>query len=141
MNRREIAIAHKDYDVRGGGEVLAEELARTFDAPMFVGRRDADCEPDGLDVDIHEIDHGRLIKRMIDYEGAPRSAAYQFAWQRVDELAAYDTIITSGNEPLWYVPQDDQTVVAYTHSPPRWQYDLFHDLDGGFPSVVYTYLS
>lgn len=29
---RDIAIAHKDYDVRGGGEVLARHLAKTVGA-------------------------------------------------------------------------------------------------------------
>ncbi|MFB6197115.1 MAG: glycosyltransferase, partial [Halobacteriaceae archaeon] len=54
------------------------------------------------------------------------------------ELTDYSTIVTSGNEPLWYVPEDHQTVVAYTHSPPRWQYDLFHD-HSGLLHVVYNY--
>jgi glycosyltransferase involved in cell wall biosynthesis len=121
----DIVIAHKDYDVRGGGEVLAEEIARTFDAPLVVGRRDEACEPDNHDLDIREIDLRRWQQWAIDRGGMPRSLAYQVAWQVVPELTDYDTVITSGNEPLWYVPEDDQTVVAYTHSPPRFQYDLY----------------
>jgi len=39
----DIAIVHKDYDVRGGGELLAEELARTFDCPLFVGQAGANA--------------------------------------------------------------------------------------------------
>jgi glycosyltransferase involved in cell wall biosynthesis len=35
-------------------------------------------------------------------------------------------VITSGNEPLWYVPSDEQTVLAYTHSTPRFMYDLYN---------------
>ncbi len=144
-----IAIAHKDYDVRGGGERLAEELARTFDAPLAVGRRDADNEPDDLDSRLAEIDYGplpeRLAKWMIDRGGVTRSMAYQLVWQQQDALTEYETVVTSGNEPLWYVPEDDQTLVAYTHSTPRWQYDLFHDVDGsgllGTLGVGYNYIS
>ncbi|NUC75063.1 glycosyltransferase [Haloterrigena sp. SYSU A558-1] len=142
-------IAHKDYDVRGGGERLAEELSRTFEAPLVVGRRDAANEPDDLESKLEEIDYGpipdRLAKRMIDRGGAARSIAYQLSWQQQDRLTEYETVITSGNEPMWYVPEDDQTVVAYTHSTPRWQYDLFHDVDSsgllGPLSVGYNYVS
>lgn len=143
-----IAIAHKDYDVRGGGERLAEELSRTFSAPMYVGRTGAN-EPDDDALDIIEIDHSplpdRFAKWAIDRGGATRSAAYQLAWQQLDDLSKFETVITSGNEPLWWVPQDDQTVIAYTHSPPRWQYDLFHDIDAtgimGPLAIGYNYIS
>jgi glycosyltransferase involved in cell wall biosynthesis len=140
-----IAIAHKDYDVRGGGERLAEELARVFDAPLHVGRRNTENEPNEMADRLEEIDFGplpdRLAKWAIDRGGATRSAAYQLVWQQQDELTEYDTVITSGNEPLWWVPEDDQTVIAYTHSTPRWQYDLFHDVDDGLLSVGYNYAS
>lgn len=141
----DIAVAHKDYDVRGGGEIVAEELARVFDAPLIVGRRDDACEPDNHSLDIREIDLERWQRWAIDRgPGALRSLAYQIAWQAVPQLTDYDTIITSGNEPLWYVPEDDQTVVAYTHSPPRFQYDLFQRTYadnarlGGIPSALYA---
>jgi len=139
-----IAIAHKDYDVRGGGEVLARHLSETFDAPMFVGRRNLENEPDEEPPDIREIDYGPLpdwlAKRCIDAYGPLRSLAYQLVWQQQHELTEFDTVITSGNEPLWFVPEDHQTVLAYTHSTPRWQYDLFHDNDGVL-SVGYNYVA
>lgn len=135
-------IAHKDYDVRGGGERLAEELSRTFDAPLVVGRRDADNEPEDLEPMLEEIDYGplpeRAAKRMIDRGGATRSLAYQLAWQQQERLTEFDTIITSGNEPMWYQSEDDQTVVAYTHSTPRFQYDLFQDTDQGLLGTGYS---
>ncbi len=144
MNSKEIAVAHKDYDVRGGGEVLARHLTETFDAPMFVGRRNLENEPDDEPPDIREIDYGPLpdwlAKRCIDAYGPLRSLAYQLVWQQQQELTEFDTVITSGNEPLWFVPEDHQTVLAYTHSTPRWQYDLFHDNDGVL-SVGYNYVA
>jgi|AntDeeMinimDraft_6_1070357.scaffolds.fasta_scaffold03958_3 glycosyltransferase involved in cell wall biosynthesis len=123
-----LAIAHKDYDVRGGGEVLVEQLAACFDAPLYVGHRNSDCEPADHDLDIREIPLSTLEQRAVDHGGLPRSIAYMLRWQAA-ELAAFDTVITSGNEPLWWVPKDTQTVIAYTHSPPRWMYDLYHSKD------------
>lgn len=137
-----IAIAHKDYDVRGGGERLAEELARTFQAPLIVGRRNLENEPDDLGPLLEEIDYGplpdRLAKWAIDRGGATRSLAYQLTWQAQPTLAEYDTVITSGNEPLWYQSRDDQTVIAYTHSTPRFQYDLFQEQDYGLLGTGYS---
>jgi len=137
-----IAIAHKDYDVRGGGERLAEELSRTFDAPLFVGRRNITNEPDDLEPLLAEIDYAplpdRVAKWMIDRGGPTRSLAYQLAWQTQPALAEYDTIVTSGNEPLWYQSRDEQTVVAYTHSTPRFQYDLFQGREYGLLGTGYS---
>jgi glycosyltransferase involved in cell wall biosynthesis len=123
-----LAVAHKDYDVRGGGEVLVEQLAACFEAPLFVGHRNSDCEPVDHDLDIREIPLSRLEKRAVDHGGLPRSIAYMLRWQAA-ELSDFDTVITSGNEPLWWVPKDTQTVIAYTHSPPRWMYDLYYSKD------------
>lgn len=138
----DIAIAHKDFAVRGGGERLVEELSRTFDAPIYVGRRNAEYEGDDRNEVIEEIDHGPLpdwlATRMIDRGGATRALAYQLAWQQQPALAEADTVITSGNEPLWYQSMDDQTVVAYTHSTPRFQYDLFQDHEYGLLGTAYA---
>jgi len=134
----DIAIAHKDYDVRGGGEVLAEELARCFDAPMYVGRRDEQTEPEQHSLSINEIDLTRWQRWAIDAGGPARSMAYMIAWQQVPQLTEYDTVITSGNEAMWYVPEDDQTLVAYTHSTPRFAYDLFQEHDYGLLKTAYN---
>jgi glycosyltransferase involved in cell wall biosynthesis len=130
MNKnRDIAIAHKDYDTFGGGERVAEALAEMFDAPLIVGRDDRDGEFDTQQIDYSPLPDS-VAKAMIDRGGATRSLAYQLCWQQQAKLTEYDVVITTGNEPLWYVPEDHQTVIAYTHSTPRWQYDLFHDIDG-----------
>mgnify|MGYP006274980795 CR=1 FL=1 len=121
----DIAIAHKDFDVRGGGEVFARRLAEALDAPLYVGRRNLENEPDA-DIDIIEIPLSRVDKWMIDRYGLSRTFAYMTRWQAAaEQLADYDVVITSGNEPLWYVGPDEQTVIAYTHSTPRFMYDLY----------------
>lgn len=133
-----IAIAHKDYDTRGGGEVFVRRLAEQLDCPVYVGRRNQTNEPDDDSLDIRQIPLHRLERHMIDRGGIARTAAYMFAWQRASSvLRQFDTVVTSGNEPLWYVPPADQTVVAYTHSTPRFMYDLFPRRSGdlGWPAL------
>lgn len=137
-----VAIAHKDYNTSGGGEVVAEELAQTFDAPMWVGRENRSHQPNADDIDIREIPLTRWQRAAIDRRGVGRALAYMLAWQDAP-LEDYDTVVTSGNEPLWYVPEDDQTVVAYTHSTPRYAYDLFQEnvdglLDKGYNTALRT---
>lgn len=125
----DVAIAHKDYAVRGGGEALAEELARMYDAPLYVGGNHG-----GVDLrydDVRLIDATSRQRWAIRRGGVARSLAYMVAWQNEDRLTQYDTVITSGNEPLWYTPEPDQTVVAYCHSPPRELYDLNHNTGDG----------
>jgi hypothetical protein len=42
-----------------------------------------------------------------------------------------DTVILSGNEPIWWTPtRDDQTVISYTHSTPWFQTNRFDEIDG-----------
>lgn len=126
-----LAIAHKDYDVRGGGEILAERLAEAFDVPLYVGHSDPDNQPDESDVDIRELAPESRWHRVMEMGGAPRGIAHMMHWRdNADALHQYDCIITSGNEPLWAMTKDRQTVVAYTHSTPRWMYDLYHQSNG-----------
>lgn len=140
----DIAIAHKDYDCRGGGEVFVRRLAEYLDAPIVTGRRNLANEPDA-DLDIREIPLSGIERRLIDRGGLGRTAAYMLRWPAAaDQLAQYDTVITSGNEPLWWTPEDDQTVIAYTHSTPRYMYDLFNEttdfsgLEGRLATMFYT---
>lgn len=125
---QEIAIAHEHYYERGGGEHVAEELARTFDADIYTGFVNDGTTPD--DVAVHDLfGHGligAIIRRNILPTIMVRDAFYQFAWQHVPELYDHDVIIQSGNNPGWFVPRDDQVIVKYCHSPPRNPYDQYH---------------
>lgn len=135
-----VAIAHKDYDVRGGGEFVAEELARCFDAPLYVGFRDEETEPPEEDVDIHGLFDDGLSGRLLRRGGVPAMLTSQIEWQKAPNLSDYETLITSGDEPLWFVPRDEQVLVTYTHTTPRWAYDLFHEWDnsiGGRLGQIY----
>jgi glycosyltransferase involved in cell wall biosynthesis len=52
------------------------------------------------------------------------------------ELKLFDVVVTSGNEPQWWMPREDQTVLAYTHTTPRWMYDLNHHEQGMITRTV-----
>lgn len=128
----DIAIAHKDYDVRGGGEILAETLADGLDAPLYVGHSSPGNLPDLLDVDVREIGAGSKWHWLAGRSGLPRAVAHMMLWRdhAPDALDGHDVVVTSGNEPQWWMPREEQTWVAYTHSTPRWMYDLYNDIDG-----------
>lgn len=51
-------------------------------------------------------------------------------------LQDFDVVVTSGNEPHWWLPREDQSWVAYTHSTPRWMYDRYHEIDGWVARTV-----
>jgi glycosyltransferase involved in cell wall biosynthesis len=128
----DIAVAHKDYDVRGGGEMLVETLAAGFDCPLIVGHANQANQPTDRDIDIRELAPGSRWHRLANRGGLPRAVAHMMLWRDAapDALAEFDTVITSGNEPQWWLPREEQTVIAYTHTTPRFLYDLSHDAGG-----------
>jgi len=128
----EIVVAHKDYDVRGGGEILAEHLARGLDAPLVVGHGDQSNQPVGSELAIDELAPASPWHYLAARGGAPRSLAHMMLWRdhAPDALGRYDTVVTSGNEPQWWMPPEGQTWLAYCHSTPRWMYDRYQDKQG-----------
>lgn len=122
LPKRSLAIAHWGEHANGGGDRLAWELARTFeDAHFYVGWRDKSIEPD--DVNSDQLIEGKLLNRALKHGGFPRKLAHLLGWQLASPLRDYDILLTSGNEPLFYVPPDDQTWVAYIHHTNRRQSD------------------
>lgn len=121
-----VAIVHKHYDQRGGEERVVEALARTFDAPVYVGYVRQEALPADEGIEIHELFGDRLALSLARRAGPLREFYYQLAWQHVPELAEYDVLIQSGNSPGWYVPRDEQVIIRYVHSPQRTAYDLAH---------------
>jgi len=119
----ERVIAHWAESCNGGGERVGWELARTFDEPLHVGTRDPSIEPD--DVTVRELfADSNLARHIIDRGGLGEMVAYGYLWQTPAALADADTVITSGNEPLFYVPDGEQTWVSYQHHTSRQGTDL-----------------
>ncbi|MFA9416405.1 glycosyltransferase [Natrinema sp. HArc-T2] len=138
MMDRSIAIAHGNYLERGGAESLSDELARTFDAPLYFGFGDVENVSD--DVDARSLYENSL------FSGVKRSVFLRdlyYAWnaQQIPELTEYDVVILSKNELSWYVPEDEQVVIHYTHSTPRVPYDLFQQRANSLSSRLYAFVA
>ncbi|QHS16525.1 glycosyltransferase family 4 protein [haloarchaeon 3A1-DGR] len=117
-----VAVAHWGEHADGGGDRLAWELARVFeDAPFYVGWRDSEIEPD--DVEPRQLIEGRFLEWTLERGGLARQFAHLLGWQVAEPLRDYDVLVTSGNEPLFYVAPDDQVWVAYVHHTNRRQSD------------------
>lgn len=117
-----LAVAHWGEHADGGGDRLAWELARVFEeAPFYVGWRDSEIEPD--DVDPEQLIEGRFLEWALERGGISRQFAHLLGWQVAEPLREYDVLVTSGNEPLFYVAPDDLTWVAYVHHTNRRQSD------------------
>lgn len=125
-----ISVAHWGEHVNGGGDRVAWELARVFeDAPLYVGWRDKSIEPP--DIAARQLINGRLSERALKRGGIARMIAHMLGWQVAEPLRDYDILVTSGNEPLFYVPPTEQVWVAYIHHTNRRQSDQIHEVDAG----------
>ena len=130
-----IAVAHWGEHADGGGDRLAWDLARVFeDAPFYVGWKDESIEPS--DINAEQLIEGSLLSSALRRGGIARQFAHLLGWQIAEPLREYDVLVTSGNEPLFYVPPDDQTWVAYIHHTNRRQSDQITEATSGrFTSV------
>jgi len=123
------AIVHDQFRTLGGAERVACELARLLDCPIYAGRVDEGVAPD--DVEIREVFTGRIGRRAMRSHYMVKDAYQMVAWQQVADLRQFDTLVVNKTNPLWYVPQEQQTVVAYIHSTPRGLYDQFARTEHG----------
>lgn len=128
----EIGVAHWAADCDGGGERVAWELGRTFDAPVHLGSRNRHIEPE--DVDCRHAFESTAVG--LAQETRLRFVADLLAWERADRLRQFDTLVTSGNPTLRYVAEDNQTWVAYIHHTRREQTDRFSEIGGGAVGVA-----
>jgi glycosyltransferase involved in cell wall biosynthesis len=120
LSNRSLAVAHWGEHANGGGDRLAWELARIFEgSPLYVGWRDRSIEPD--DIEAKQLIQGQIMNLALEHGGLPRKLAHLLGWQIASPLREYDILVTSGNEPLFYVAPDDQTWVAYVHHTNRRQ--------------------
>jgi glycosyltransferase involved in cell wall biosynthesis len=123
----QVAVAHWGEHVNGGGDRVAWELSRVFqDGPLFVGWQDKSIEPH--DIETQQLIDGRLSRWALERGGIARVVAHMLGWQVAEPLRDYDVLVTSGNEPLFYVPPTEQVWVAYIHHTNRRQSDQIHEV-------------
>lgn len=131
----DLAVAHWGKHCNGGGDRVAWELARCFDSPLYVGYRDESIEPED-DLDVRDLFGSGLSGWLIERGGLAQMLAYQLCWQTAMPLREYDVLVTSGNEPLFYVAPDDQPWIAYIHHTNRNQSDLIHEVGSGLRGMI-----
>jgi len=123
-----LAVAHWGEHSNGGGDRLAWELARVFgEVPFYVGWKNEAIEPD--DVESEQLIDGWLMNRALERDGLLRKLAHLLGWQIASPLRDHDILITSGNEPLFYVAPDNQTWIAYVHHTNRRQSDQITEVE------------
>lgn len=128
--QKDVAIAHWGEHVNGGGDRVAWELSRVFeDAPLYVGWQDERVEPQ--DIETEQLIEGRLNEWALEHGGVARMIAHLLGWQVAEPLREYDVLVSSGNEPLFYVPPTEQVWVAYVHHTNRRQSDQIHAVGSG----------
>ena len=127
----DLAVVHGNYLAHGGGEVVAEAIAETFDALIYYGFGDPDVVPDSsvehrcLFDDIPGVFHRLCDRPMV------RDAAFLRYGQHLPQLAEHDVLVFSGNEFAWYPPPDaNVATLRYVHSPPRGAFDQFQQSGG-----------
>lgn len=126
----DIAIAHWGEHVNGGGDRVAWELSRVFEeAPLYVGWRDDSIEP--ADIESTQIINGRLHEWALRRGGIARMLSHMLGWQIAEPLRDHNVLVTSGNEPLFYVPPTEQTWIAYVHHTNRRQSDQIDEVGDG----------
>lgn len=132
VDELDIAVVHGNYLAHGGGEVVAEAIAETLDAPIYYGFGDPDVVPDS-DVEHHCLfdDVLGLFHRYCD-RPTVRDAGFFLYGEHLPELTNYDVLVFSGNEFAWYPPPDvNIATLRYVHSPPRGAYDQFQASNPG----------
>lgn len=129
-SRMKTAVAHWGEHVNGGGDRVGWELSRVFeDAPFYVGWQDESIEPD--DIEAEQLIDGRMNEWALRRGGVARMLAHMLGWQVAEPLRDHDILVTSGNEPLFYVPPTEQVWVAYVHHTNRRQSDQIDQVGDG----------
>ncbi|WP_323675855.1 glycosyltransferase [Halorubellus sp. PRR65] len=132
----EIKVAHSEALDRGGALVVAEEIARVVGSELFVGFENPRVVAD--DIQSTELFQSHLKRELSHRSSTIRDLCFFFDWQNVPELHEADILIESGNNPAWYVPGDDQSIIRYVHSPPYAAYHRFHDVGTNIIKKVYA---
>ncbi len=130
-----VAILHDRFPGIGGGEAFAIEAARVLDAPIYTA-----YIADGTEI---PADVTVIPFRQSKYTSLPWRPFLEWKNEGMnpletlnvsldmtdahDELGEYDVILESAPLSKYYVPDVDQRIVHYPHSPPRWLYDLYRD--------------
>lgn len=128
-----VGILHDRFPGIGGGEMFVIEAARALDAPIYTAYVATGTElPDDVQVVPFAQEKYTTFpwRRLLEWhnEGMNPLETLSVALDMTDateQLTEHDTVLESGPLSKYYVPETDQRIVHYPHSPPRWLYDLY----------------
>jgi glycosyltransferase involved in cell wall biosynthesis len=140
LDELSVAVAHWHVRGWGGAETLATALAAELgvDTVHTMGDPDPDAPNPYGDVRfeslLERLDGGPL-RRLQSAMGRPAEYAL---WEDVDwrTVGDPDVLVTSGATTRAVVTPDDTLHVNYSHSPPRWFYDLYHDRKDSLSGIL-----
>jgi len=130
------AVVHGSLTTRGGAERVAEQIAETLNAPLYLGFSNKKCLTN-KNV-LYKTLFNSKIAEICNKRGAIRDLYHFWNWQYRPELTKYDTLIISGNEASWYVPPENQTIIRYIHHPPHTAYDYHYKRASNPLTKIYT---
>lgn len=148
MTDERVAILHDRFPTVGGGETFAIEAARVLDAPIYtMYTADGVDLPD--DVEVVSIRQSKYTSGVSGWllewrnDGMNPLETANVAVDMTEGLAdleTYDVLLESAPMSKYFVPEPDQRVVHYPHSPPRWLYDLFRERTDRFDYPIVGFL-
>ncbi|GAA0671445.1 glycosyltransferase [Natronoarchaeum mannanilyticum] len=126
----QVAVVHGVALEHGGGMRVAEEIARTFDAPLYIGFcRSGVTEHVSTDIECHVIrDDKSITGKLAGESSLVRNLYTLWEFQHVPELTDFDIVIQSASSFDWYTPPPEQNLIRYAHSAPELAYRSFSEL-------------
>jgi glycosyltransferase involved in cell wall biosynthesis len=126
-----IAIAHWRINGWGGAEYLVTHLANALDREEVYTLGEPTAEGENPYGTVEFTD----ITSSLDYSWLRRiqhsfGRVFEYAmWEDIDwrEFGNPDILVTSGATTRAAITPDNTLHINYSHSPPRWFYDLYHD--------------
>jgi glycosyltransferase involved in cell wall biosynthesis len=134
----DVAVAHDQMWVLGGAERVALHIGKALDAPVittFAGE-DAREAAGEMNVTLETFSQGKYsgLGRWRQREGF-KSLSLMLDWQTAP-LEDYEIIVSCHMFTRHYRTLDDQYLLNYCHSPPRWLNDLQSHRLSGLPKVA-----
>lgn len=139
LEDKKVAVCQGNRLRKDGGAIrVAVQIAKTFDAKLFIGFNNTEDNNEVLEGVDYEVLFDSWKSNIIRKSSKLRDIASMDWWKHNRKLYNYDIIIHSGNESNWFVPKDDQIVIHYCHAPPRVAYENFHEKGQSFITRLYT---
>ena len=122
-----VIVLHDKFSSYGGQENVAMEIAKTLSAPLattYIDKSLKEFENSGVEmIPFRQEKYMSSRYSKLYRNKVIESASIAYDFERIN-LSKFDIIFSSGVLSRGYIPTEDQVVINYIHSPPRWLYDM-----------------